>query len=179
MSDTSSLQLASGILQGGQAVGTFVNDQRQAGAIDTASDFNTKLAALQANDAIARGNFSARQAELQTKGIIGKARAGLAASGVALDSGSALQIQSQDAVIGELDAQMLRNNAAREAWGITTENTLTNLGQKQRADAIRAQSFSTLATGAAKTYGWFSKPKLPTTPSGVSAGAATGGDDGE
>jgi hypothetical protein len=173
MSDTSSLQLAAGMLQGGQAVGTFVSEQRQAGAIDTATDFNTRLAALQANDAIRRGNVSARMAEVETKGIVGKARAGLAAQGVALDSGSALEIQAQDAGMGALDAQMIRNNAAREAWGITTENTINALGQKQRAGAIRAQSYTTLATGAARTYGIFWNPKTPKTPSGVTAGQAT------
>ncbi len=179
MSDTSSLQVAAGMLQGGQAVGQFVDSQRQAGAIDTSVDFNTRLAALQANDAIRRGNVSAQQAMAQTKGVVGRARAGLAASGVQLDSGSAAQIQEQDSTIGALDAQIIRNNAAREAWGITTENTLTGLGQKQRANAERAQSYATLATGAARTYGIFAKSKLPKTPSGVSVSAATGGDDGQ
>ena len=163
MSDVSSLQLAQGLLTGSEAVGGFVADQRTAGAIDTSADFNTRLAALQAQDAILRGNASARKAEVETTGVVGRARASLAAQGVSLSSGSALDIQAQDAGIGAFDAQMIRNNAAREAWGITTETALQNLGQRQRADAVRAQSFETLATGAARTYGLFAKPKTTTT----------------
>jgi len=187
MSDTSSLQLAAGLLTGGEAVGSFVSEQRSAGAIDTAADFNTKLATLQAQDAILRGNASARRAENETTGVVGRARASMAAQGVDLGSGSALDVQAQDAGIGAFDAQMIRNNAAREAWGITTEATLGALGQRQRADSIRAQSFDTLATGAARTYGLFANPKPDKTngatgitigQAATTAGDPVGGDSG-
>ena len=172
MSDTSSLQVASGMLQGGEAVGTFVNQQRQAGAITAQSDFDTKLAALQASDAIRRGSAGARAAEVRANQTVGAARAGLAGAGVQLNSGSAAQIQAQDAGMGELDAQLIRNNAAREAMGYTTNAALAALGAQQRAAAIRGQSYATLATGAAKTYGIFPRQTVK-PPSGVSAGAAT------
>lgn len=181
MSDTSSLQLASGLLQGGQAVGSFVNQQRTAGAIVAQSDFETKLAALQASDAIRRGNESAERVRVETSGTVGSARARLAANGVALDSGSALDIQGQDAGIGALDAQLIRNNAAREAMGYTTNAALSAMGAKQRATAIKAQSYETLATGAAKTYGLFPKQRVPGS-ANVTIGQAasgTGGDDGQ
>jgi hypothetical protein len=172
--DTGNLQVASGMLQAGDSIGTFVNQQRTAGAITAQSDFDTKLAALQANDAIRRGSEGARAAERRASQTVGAARAGLAANGVDLSSGSAERIQAQDAGMGELDAQLIRNNAAREAMGYTTNAALSALGAQQRAQAIKAQSYATLATGAAKTYGIFPKStvKMPYTgkQSDVSAG---------
>lgn len=149
--------VASAVLSGAQAVGGFINDQRKAGAIDTSAKFNTELADLQAQDAIIRGGAAARKQELLTSGEVGRARAAMAAGGVQLSSGSALDVQAQDAAIGAFDAQMIRNNAAREALGITTKQALDNLGSRAEAEAYRNQSIETLATGAARTYGMFKK----------------------
>jgi hypothetical protein len=154
-----SLRTASGVLSAGNTVASFVNQQRTAGAIVAQSDFDRKLAALQASDAIARGNAAARRIQVATSGEVGRARATLAASGVALDSGSALDIQAQDAGMGELDAQMVRNNAMREALGYTTNAALAGFGARQKASAIEAQSYDTLVTGGMRTYGIFAKKK--------------------
>ncbi|HEY2851129.1 MAG TPA: hypothetical protein VGI97_14720 [Gemmatimonadaceae bacterium] len=157
----SSAQIASGVLSGGEAVGSFVNQQRAAGAILTQSDFDTKLAAIQAQDAISRGSAAARRAEVATTGEVGRARAALAASGVSLSSGSALAVQVQDATFGELDAQTIRNNAMREALGYKTQAGLSALAARAKATSIENQSYETLATGSARTYGMFAKGKIP------------------
>lgn len=158
---SNSAKVGVGILQGSAAVGSAVNDFRSAGATITASDFDTKLAALRAQDAITRGNTEARMAELQTAGVVGKARTALAASGVQVSGGTAADIQVQDAGIGAFDAQMIRNNAAREAMGYTTDAALNALGARSRATALQQEGVETLATGAAKTYGLFAKTKVP------------------
>lgn len=168
--DTGSLQIASATLQGANTVGGFVNAQRSAGALDAQSAFDTKLAALQARDAIQRGNEAANRTRVATAGEIGTARARLAASGVSVGSGSAAGIQAQDATMGALDEQMIRNNAAREAMGYTAQATLNAFGVKQRANAIRAQSYATLLTGATATMRMFPRSRFTTTPDGDSGG---------
>lgn len=161
MASASSAQLAAGLLTGASAAGSFVNDQRSAGALVAQSDFDARLAALRAKDAIARGNIEANRVRAGTNLAIGRSRAALAASGVDVGSGSALDAQGQEARMGALDMQTIRNNAALEAWGITSQATLNTLAARNRASAIRAQSGETLATGAARTYGIFKRDSLP------------------
>jgi hypothetical protein len=161
MAMASSAQIAAGALSGGEAVGSFINQERTAGAIVAQSDFDRKMADLQAQDAIQRGNQAARRAEVATTGEVGRARARMAAGGVSISSGSALDVQVQDATFGELDAQTIRNNAMREALGYKTQAGLSALAARARAQAIEGQAVDTLATGAARTYGMFRKPKVP------------------
>ena len=87
------------------------------------------------------------------KQTIGAQRATAGASGVAIDSGSILDAQTDTSKFGALDQATIRNNAAREAWGITTQSTLNADAAKQRSAAMRTQAFDTLINGAVKTYG--------------------------
>lgn len=144
-----------GILQGVSTAGGFLAGQRQAGAIEAQSSFEKQLADLNAADVIARGNQSAQRMGLRVRQTIGAQRAGLAANGVALDSGSALDAQTDEARFGAMDEATIRNNAAREAFGITSESTMSQLSAKNRAAAARQSSIDTLITGAVKTYGLF------------------------
>ena len=154
-------QVMTAILTGGSAVGSYVNATRQAGAVVATSDFDTKLAAMQAQDAILRGNVAARAREVAGTGEVGSARARMAAQGIDVSSGSAVDVQGQDAYFSELDAQTIRNNAAREAMGYTTQAALNKLGARAKAQSIEDQGIETLATGAARTYGIFAKNKIP------------------
>lgn len=161
--DTGSLQMLSATTQGVSTVGNFVNAQRQAGALVAQSDFDAKLAAVQATDAIQRGSEAANRTRVAVAGEVGTARARLAASGVQLGSGSAAGIEAQTKTFGALDEQMIRNNAAREAMGFTTQATLDQLGARQRANAIRDQSYATLLTGATATARMFPKSRFTNT----------------
>ena len=78
---------------------------------------NARLAQMQAEDAIERGDQDARTYQLQVKRLMGSQRARLAAQGLDLGYGSALDIQEDTAMLGAMDALTIRNNAYREAWG--------------------------------------------------------------
>lgn len=145
----------SAILTGLSTVGQVAGQQRQAGAIDAQSSFDQKVAQLNAADAVARGNQAAQRFGMQVRGTIGAERAGFAAQGVDVGSGSALDTQVETGMFGALDEQTIRNNANREAWGITTNATLAKLAAQQEASAVRSSSVDTLITGAAKTYGLY------------------------
>lgn len=78
---------------------------------------NQVIANENAQFATFRGQQGAEQSELRTGQIEGAQRAGFGASGVDVNSGSAVRTLSDTARIGEMDAATIMNNAKRSAWG--------------------------------------------------------------
>lgn len=157
------------MITGVQTISTFASQQREAKARQQQGTFeqqayerNASLSDLQAADAVARGEQSAQIKGRDVRATIGDARTSYAGQGVQLDTGSAVDVQRDIASLGALDIATIRNNAAREAWGFTTQaenarfqGTLAKAGANQAAAGIRADSINTLITGAGKTYGLY------------------------
>lgn len=127
---------------------------------------NASIADQQGADALLRGTETERRFRQGTKQEIGASRAALAAQGVDVNTGSALDVQASEAAIGELDALTIRNNAAREAWGFQIDAVnnrqaakLAEFSGAQTAAAYKNAATSTLLTGAANTYGLFSEAR--------------------
>ena len=81
---------------------------------------------------------------------IGEQRVALAAQGIDIDQGSALEIQLQTAEFVSQDALTISNNAWREAWGFRAEaNSLRFQGQFAQL-AASSKARSTLITGGLK-----------------------------
>jgi len=80
-------------------------------------EFQARLAELQAKSAETRGRDESDEALTKAKLLIGRQRAKLAAQGIEIDSGSALDIQLETAELGAVDSLTIRNNAFREASG--------------------------------------------------------------
>ena len=85
------------------------------------------------------GDTSADWQRVRTGQAVGTQRSVQAANGIDVNSGSAAQLQDDTAMIGELDALTIQNNAAREAFGyriqadqdrMNARQTLTNAGNK-------------------------------------------------
>ena len=116
---------------------------------------NEILARRAADDARLRGDEAARRKAVETKQLAGRQRAVLAANGVLVDQGSALDITSDTAEIGKLDELTIRSNAEREALGFEAQgmnfNASANLNQ-MRADnassSATAGAFGTILSGA-------------------------------
>lgn len=171
-----------GILQVVSTGNQFLSEQNQARAVKSQANFESQLATLQARDATARGEFSAEQREIQTNRTIGAQRAGEAASGIDANSGTAVDLQADEAKFGAMDAQQIRNNAAREAWGYTAQAGIGQITAANEAQGIKNQSYSTLLTGAVNTYGLYrdahpgSGPKTTTAaPAGFAKPRTSGG----
>lgn len=155
------------LLQGASTYGQINAEQHQAAAVRAqgsyeaaAYDRNAQIAGLQSADSIARGELSSYQKATQVRGEEGAARATLGASGVRLDTGTAVDVQSDIARVGALDEATIRNNAAREAWGYNVQQNdylskaaLARLGSTNAAIGIGDEEISTLLTGAGKSYG--------------------------
>lgn len=82
---------------------------------------NVQFAEREARDAVKRGSVTERRARIATRQLVGTQRARIAANNIRVDSGSAKRVQMDAAMLGELDALTIRENAAREARGLLQE----------------------------------------------------------
>lgn len=141
---------------------------------------NAEVAEMQAENARQRGELEEKQFRLQLSKQKGEMRAGYAASGAVVDSGSALDNLMDTTEWGELDALTIRHNAAIEAWGY--KNQAANfMGQSELLRASRQSvglaTSSTLVTGAgqvlgqAASFGYAAQGAKGPSTSGAKAGA--------
>lgn len=148
-----------GQMQAGKAA------QGQANYQAAVANNNKIIADRQAADSIARGKTAEKQHRQQVAQLIGRQRTVMAGNGVELDSGTALDLTSDTAGIGEMDALTIRSNAEREAYahkvqgmGFEADAGLYSM----RGDAARSAgttgAFSSLLGGAgsvaSKWYGF-------------------------
>ncbi len=116
---------------------------------------NAILAQRAADDARLRGDEAARREASKNKQLMGRQRAVLAANGVLVDQGSALDITGDTAEIGKLDELTIRSNAEREALGYEAQgmnfNASSQLNQMRADNATSSgmgSAFGTVLTGA-------------------------------
>ena len=104
--------------------------QKSAGDISQASALTQNAAYLNraANDARYRGVVDADTQRVQTQNLIGTQRAAMASNGGVVGEGSNAIIEQDTAQYGELDAMIISNNAAREAYGyeVQASSNLSN-----------------------------------------------------
>jgi hypothetical protein len=105
------------------------------------AEVNKQTSLYAADDARKRGAAAEEQQRLKTKQLAGRQRAVLAANGVELSSGSPLDVLTDTASVGELDALTVRGNANREALGY--EAQARNYGYDANLDRMRAQAAAT------------------------------------
>jgi hypothetical protein len=86
------------------------------------ADYNAAVAELQAQDALARGEWSAERMAEEIDQVIGSQRVGFAAGNIDVGFGSSADTQADAAALGALDISMIRANAAAEAWGFQVQS---------------------------------------------------------
>lgn len=129
---------------------------------------NADLAEEQAVDALARGRESEMALRRKARGLRSSQRAGFAAQGIDINSGSARDVQENDAALSELDALTIRNNAQREAFGFRRQAQydredaeMARRGGVNRANAIRKESMGTLLTTTTSLASTYSSGRVP------------------
>lgn len=122
--------------QGQQAAASRASYEYQAAVARN----NQIIAERQAADSRARGAEAERQQRIKTQQLIGRQRAVLAGNGVVVDEGSALDITTDTAGIGEQDALTVRANAEREALGYETQGM--NFGAQAGLNSMSAANSS-------------------------------------
>lgn len=137
-----------------QAAGTAATSYAQSKAQKSEGDYqkqiyesNARLADIQADDAIRRGEKDAKQHKKNVKRLIGSQRAALAAQGLDLEADDALAIQQESAEYGALDVLEIKNNAWREAWGYKVQAN-DFMGRARFADiTAKNKARNTILTG--------------------------------
>jgi hypothetical protein len=105
---------------------------------------NQKIADQNAQVALQQGEQQEAAKREQTAQVISEQRAITAAAGIDPNQGSSRRIQGDTAALGELDAQTIRNNAARTAYGFRAQGNDFS-GQ---ASLLESQSASASSAGA-------------------------------
>lgn len=113
---------------------------------------NADLLDASATDAIQLGEEQARQVKRQARSLRGRQRAALAGSGVDVNTGTALDLQEETTMLGEIDAATMRKNAFREAWGIRMQASNQREAGAFAKRAGRNQAIGTLIGGAGQAY---------------------------
>lgn len=138
-------QVVGGIKAGNAAKRQGEAAQDAANSVAELSDYNAAVATLQRDDALERGAEDEQRFRSNIRLAIGGQRAALAAQNVDVKFGSALDVQVDAAVLGELDALTIRTNARREAWGYEVQAE----DLRRRAEIGRREGVMLEATGRA------------------------------
>lgn len=116
--------------------------------------WNAKLSDLAAQDVTARSSLEEGNIVARGRQVRGAQRAAAAASGVEVDSGSALQLQRETEFLTEMDVLTLRSNALRESFGLKMQSNelryrgqMAELGGRMEEAALRSKARATLITG--------------------------------
>lgn len=136
-------------------------------------DINARFAEAQAKDAIKRGDKEAIELTKRAKRLIGSQRVSLAAQGIDIESGTALQIQEDTAELSEADAMTIRNNAWKEAWGYRVQAfDFRNRGEFAKMSS-RNRARNTLLTSGIQAAGTYQQGKKQASSSFSSVGGAS------
>lgn len=101
-------------------VGSYYSARSQASSLGhqaNIAEINARIADLGAESALEQGKQQVAERTLRAGQERGAQRAALAANGVVLNEGSSAEIQASSALMKEIDANTLRANALRSAWG--------------------------------------------------------------
>ena len=123
----------------------FIGSIMQGKAASNAANYNAEIARQNAQIDRQKAQWAGQAGEVQaaaqeqkTRATVGAIKAAQAAGNIDVNTGSAVDVRSSAAELGELDAINIRSNAARVAYGYNVEAT----GQQNQA---------TLDTSAAKS----------------------------
>lgn len=111
------------------------------------ADTNARLLEMQGEDALRIGDLESSSIRSQGKQAAGAQKVSAAASGIDATSGSAGVAQEESLAMSQRDAQTVKNNAWREAWGFKVKAADTRNQGKFSNTAAQNEAKSTLAAG--------------------------------
>jgi hypothetical protein len=128
-------------------------------------DINARLSERGAQATLLAGERQQQGVRLNTAKIKSSQRVAMAANGIALDSGTAINNLTSTDVMGEMDAINVQTNALSAAWGYRTQTVnLQNAGNAKRTAANNINpamdAFTTAISGAGKVApSWYQMKK--------------------
>jgi hypothetical protein len=128
---------------GVKAVGAYSSARSQKSSLlyqASIDDLNAQQAELSAQQEMARGDAAIAQSTARAGQIKSAQRASMAANGIDLGEGSAVDVLTTTDVLKEEDTNTLHANALRSAWGMRTQ--ATNFKNDARMKRTSADSIS-------------------------------------
>lgn len=119
---TTAQMISLGLSAAGAATSAIGAYQQAKVAGDVAAR-NAKIADLQAEDALRRGENEAAELRRRVAATKSAQRVSLAAKGLDLTYGTAADLQDQTDFFGESDVATVRTNARKEAWSRRSQST--------------------------------------------------------
>lgn len=172
----------------GSAGAAYYNAKAQKSALGFEADIaeiNARQAEKSAQMTLAAGQREAQRSRMSTAALKSSQRAALAANGVALDEGSAVNVLTTTDYIGEVDANTIEANAIAAAWGHRAE--ATNQSNRAAMSRTAAQGISPGQAATSSLMGsatqiassWYVMNKAgaldkPVPPGGGTPGAGSG-----
>ncbi len=141
--------------------------------------YNARILENQAQDVRNQGNQAENAHRQQVAQLVSKQRAQLAANGLSLDSGSALQLQDDATTLGEADALRIRGNYNSEVDAIKSKASLVrsegkmalSAGKRNAAGSLLSSAGGMLGTGVADK--WFTPNSAANTATTLNGSTAT------
>ncbi len=144
--------LATGLQAAATATSAYGQIESGKTAKDVA-DYNARVGKLKADSVIKDAGIAEDLQRTKTRQIEGSQNATLGASGIDPTTGTASRVLDQTATMGELDAQTIRTNALRQAWGLETQSNLDLVqGNASRKSGL-VGGMGTLLAGGSRAYG--------------------------
>lgn len=116
------------------------------------ADYNADMQRQAADMEVQRGATEAAEHRQKVKQMISRQNAAFGASGVEGSTGSAADVMTETAGMGELDALRIVNNAQRQAWGLESQAKITKYEGKQARTQGYLKGTATLLSGGSDAY---------------------------
>lgn len=136
------------------AVGSYYSARSQSSSLSyqaAMADTNARLAERSAQQEQYKGQREVAGLTLKAGQLKGAQRAAMAANGIDLGEGSAIDVLTSTDVMKEIDANTTTANAVRSAWGYRTQGT--NYQNEALTKRASAESISPLMSGASSLLG--------------------------
>lgn len=135
-------------------VGSFYGAKSQQSSLDyqaAMAETNARMAEKSAQQEMYRGQREVAGLTLKAGHLKSAQRAGLAAAGIDLGEGNALEILTSTDLMKEIDSNTASANAVRAAWGARTQGT--NYQNDATTKRASADSISPMASAATSLLG--------------------------
>lgn len=153
------MAISSGLMMAGATMSSSISQaeaQRAQGSYQRQQGYlNAQLLEEQAQDATERGRADAATSRRQTNATAASQKVALAAQGLDLSEGSAVETIEQTRAVGAVEQMNIKTNAWREAWGFRTQAINERAEGDMAAIAGKGAAKQTLIAGGmqAVSYG--------------------------
>jgi hypothetical protein len=142
------------------AIGTSISVYSAVAAGENAketADYNAEMQRRAADDALQRGSIDAAEHRAKVRKMISSQVAAFGAGGIETSSGSALDVMTETAGMGELDALRIVNNSQRAAAGLKVQADLEEFKGRSAQSAGYLNATGTAIGGLGSMAGTYGK----------------------